>query len=146
MLAADELSDMTASNLATLVRRRELSPMELLETTITRIEARNPSLNALVHVDFDDARRIAQKAEEAVMRKDELGLLHGVPGAIKDLFGTRPGWPATFGGITALRAHRAPGRRIFTERVERAGAILVGTTNSPVMGFRGTCDNPLFGP
>ena len=72
-------------------------------TAIARIEARNPSLNAFVYTAFDEARAQARDAEKAVMAGDALGPLHGVPVAIKDLFDFKPGWPATFGGIRALK-------------------------------------------
>ena len=76
-----------------------------------------------------------------------LGPLHGVPTAIKDLFDFKPGWPATFGGVRALEElQRRTAYCTFAERIEKAGAIILGKTNSPVMGFRGTCDNYLFGP
>src|SRR5205823_3575804 len=65
---------------------------------------------------------------------------------IKDLFDFKPGWPSTFGGIRALKDLKLDLSCIYAERMERAGAILLGKTNSPVMGFRGTCDNYLFGP
>ena len=113
---------------------------------IARIEARNPSLNALVFTAFDEAREGAQEAERALTSGEALGPLHGVPTAIKDLFDFKPGWPATFGGIRALQDFTVPGACTYAERMEAAGAILVGKTNSPVMGFRGTCDNYLFGP
>ena len=62
-----------------------------------------------------------------------------MPTAIKDLFDFKPGWPATFGGIRALRDHRLDGLlRCGPSACERAGAIIVGKTNSPVLGFRGT--------
>ena len=69
-----------------------------------------------------------------------------MPAAIKDLFDFKPGWPSTFGGIPALRDFTLDTYCAFAERAEQAGAILVGKGNSPVMGFRGVCDNPLFGP
>ena len=68
------------------------------------------------------------------------------PAAIKDLFDFKPGWPTTFGGVRALKDNIAQWYCPFAERIEKAGAILVGKTNAPVMGFRGTCDNYLFGP
>jgi amidase len=146
MTLSDELAYTTVTELAGRIRERELSPVEVLEATIERIEARNPSLTALVFTDYDGARAAAREAERAVTAGDELGPLHGVPTAIKDLFDFKPGWPCTFGGIPALRDHVIDTYCLFAERVERAGAILVGKGNSPVMGFRGTCDNPLFGP
>jgi amidase len=73
-------------------------------------------------------------------------VLHGLPTAIKDLFDFTPGWPATFGGIRALKDFTLDISCAFAERIQRAGAIVLGKTNSPIMGFRGTCDNYLFGP
>lgn len=142
----DDLAYGTATELAARIRRRELSPVELMDAVLARIEARNPSLNALVFTAFDEARDAARRAEEALTSGAEIGPLHGVPTALKDLFDFKPGWPATFGGIRALRDFSVPARCTYAERMEAAGAILVGKTNSPVMGFRGTCDNYLFGP
>lgn len=146
MSLGDELAYRSASELAFRIRRRDLSPVEVVDAFIERIERRNPSLNAFVYVAFDEARRRAREAEQALMRGEELGPLHGVPTAIKDLFDFKPGWPSTFGGIRALRHYVAHTACPFTERIERAGAIILGRTNSPTMGFRGTTDNYLFGP
>ena len=136
----------SAAELALRIRRRELSPVELMSSTIERIERRNPSLNAFVHVDFDQAMERALAAEAAVGSGAQLGLLHGVPTAMKDLFDFKPGWPSTFGGIRALRDMVIDAFCTYSERMERAGAILVGKTNAPVMGLRGIADNYLFGP
>ena len=146
MALADELAYMTATELAARIRRRELSPVEVVDAFIDRILARNQSLNALVYLGFDDARQRAREAEQALVSGAELGVLHGVPTAIKDLFDFKPGWPATFGGIRALKDFTLDISCAFAERIQRAGAIVVGKTNSPIMGFRGTCDNYLFGP
>jgi amidase/aspartyl-tRNA(Asn)/glutamyl-tRNA(Gln) amidotransferase subunit A len=146
MTVSDELAYATATELAVRIRRRDLSPVELLDAVIARIEARDPSLNAFVFTAFDEARERAVAAERALTSGEELGPLHGVPTALKDLFDYKPGWPTTFGGVRALREFSVPARCTYAERMEDAGAILVGKTNSPVMGFRGTCDNFLFGP
>ena len=95
----------SAAELARRIRRRELSPVELLDAAITRIEARNSSLNAFVHLAFDEARAAARDAERALAGGIEVGPLHGVPAALKDLMDSKPGWPSTFGGIRALRDH-----------------------------------------
>jgi amidase len=146
MGATDELAYLSAGETARRIRARELSPLEAVDAAIARVEARNPDLNAFVHLGLDDARARAGAAEQALMSGAELGPLHGVPTAMKDLFDFKPGWPSTFGGIRALRAYVPDFSCVFAERIERAGAILIGKTNSPVMGFRGICDNPLFGP
>ena len=140
-----DIATMTAAELALRIRSRDLSPVEVIEATIARIEKRNPSLNALIFLAFDDARREAKKAEAAVMNGEALAPLHGVPAAIKDLFDFKPGWPTTFGGVRALKDNIAQFHCPFAERIEKGGAILVGKTNSPVMGLRGVSDNPLFG-
>jgi amidase len=137
----------SAAGIAEAIRTKKVSPSEVLEDTITRIEARNPSLNAFVFKGYEDARAAAKEAGWRVMKGEALGPLHGVPIAIKDLFDFKPGWPATFGGIRALKDFRLPIHCAFAERMEqRGGAIIVGKTNSPTMGFRGLCDNYLFGP
>src|SRR5262245_9553501 len=146
MALSDELAYVSASGLALRIRRRDFSPVEVVDAFLARIEARNPSINALVYLGLEDARQRARDAEQALMSGAALGPLHGVPVAIKDLFDFKPGWPATFGGVRALKNNIAQWYCPFAERIEKAGAILVGKTNSPAMGFRGTCDNYLFGP
>lgn len=143
----DELAYLSAQELAARIRRRELSPVEVIDAFIRRIEARNPSLNALVYVDFDGARARAKEAERALYAGEPLGPLHGIPSALKDLFDFKPGWPASLGGIRALKHNVVNGYCAFCERMEnRGGAVFLGKTNSSLMGFRGTCDNYLFGP
>ena len=146
MSANDRFAWSSASEIATAIRARRVSPVEVMEATINRIEARNPSLNAFVFTDFDGAMAAARKAEKAVMSGEALGPLHGVPTAMKDLFDFKPGWPTTMGGVRAMKDWRPDLTCPYVERIERAGAILVGKCNSPVMGFRGVCDNYLFGP
>jgi amidase/aspartyl-tRNA(Asn)/glutamyl-tRNA(Gln) amidotransferase subunit A len=141
-----ELVDATVVELAHRIRVRDVSPVEVMDATIDAIEADNERLNAFVHLGFEEARERAQVAERAVLSGERLGPLHGVPTAMKDLFDFKPGWPSTFGGVLALKDFVPDFYCAWAERMERAGAIIVGKTNSPVMGFRGTCDNPLFGP
>lgn len=142
----DDLSYVTATELARRIALREVSPVEVMDVTLARIEERNPDLNAVVHLAADDARESARRSERRVLDGDPLGRLEGVPTLIKDLFDFKPGWPATFGGVPALADQVIDAYCVFAERIERAGAVIVGKTNSPAMGMRGTCDNPLFGP
>ena len=146
MALPDELAYMTATEVAERVRRRELSPVEVVNAALDRIEERDPSLNAFVFRGFEDARAAARGAERALTSGGAVGPLHGVPTAMKDLFDFKPGWPSTFGGIRALQGYVPDFSCAYAERIQQGGAILVGKTNSPVMGFRGVCDNPLFGP
>ncbi|MDX6376959.1 MAG: amidase, partial [Gaiellaceae bacterium] len=144
--ASEELAYTSATELAARIADRTMSPVEIVDAAIERIEQRNPSLTAFVFTAFDEARASARDAERAVSSGEALGPLHGVPVAIKDLFDFKPGWKSTFGGVRALRDLVIDARCLFTERIEAAGAIILGKTNSPVMGFRGTTDNFLFGP
>jgi amidase/aspartyl-tRNA(Asn)/glutamyl-tRNA(Gln) amidotransferase subunit A len=133
---------MTTTELARRIRDREVSPVAVMEETLRDIERRNPRLNAFAHVAFDEAIEAARAAE----RSAPVGPLHGVPTALKDLFDFKPGWPATYGGIPQLRDYTLPVSCVWCERMEAAGAIVVGKTNSPALGLRGTTDNYLFGP
>ena len=83
MALSDELAYMSASDLALRIRRRDFSPVEVVDAFIARVDPRNPSSNAFVYLGFDDARRRAREAEQAVMSGAALGPLHGVPVAIK---------------------------------------------------------------
>ncbi len=142
----NDFSYMAAHEIADLIQKRLVSPVDVMQATINRIEERNISLNAFVFTAFDEALLEAKKAEVAVMSGDYLGPLHGIPVAMKDLFDFKEGWPSTLGGIPALKDNIAGNNCAFTERMEAAGAIIIGKTNSPTFGYRGTCDNFLFGP
>jgi amidase/aspartyl-tRNA(Asn)/glutamyl-tRNA(Gln) amidotransferase subunit A len=145
-MTTDDLAYAGAAAIARRIRAKEVSPVEVMQATLARIMARNPSLNALIFLDPEGAMAAARAAEAAVMRGDPLGPLHGVPAAIKDLFDFKPGWPYTFGGVRAMQGLIAQWYCPFAERIEKAGAVLVGKTNSPTLGLRGTCDNFLYGP
>jgi amidase len=136
----------SAATLAARIRRKEISPVEAVDSAIARIEAHNPKINALIIFGYDDARKAAKAAEAAIMRGDKVGPLHGLPFAMKDCFDFKRGWVTTFGGIRALKDYVVDTNCMFVERMEQAGAITVGKTNSPVFGFRGTCDNYMYGP
>jgi amidase/aspartyl-tRNA(Asn)/glutamyl-tRNA(Gln) amidotransferase subunit A len=144
--ADDELAYVDTTELAGRIARRELSPVEVMDATLARIEARNPSITAFVHEAFDEARASAREAERRGAAGEPVGPLHGVPTAMKDLFDFKPGWPATLGGIPSLREYTVPAHCMWAERMEAAGAIIVGKTNSPALGLRGVTDNLLFGP
>ena len=142
----NELAYASVTEISRLVRAREASPVEIVDYFLDRISDRNRSLNAFVFVDVEGARERARAAEKALYSGEALGLLHGVPMALKDLFDYRPGWVNTLGGIRALAQHRSDGYSVFAQRAEESGAIMLGGTNAPTFGFRGTCDNYLFGP
>src|SRR5205814_9151242 len=125
--------------------RKTVSPVEVVEAILARIERVNPRLGAFVTVTADEARRAARAAERAVMRKGaRLGPLHGVPFSVKDLVITR-GVRTTFG--TSLFRDNVPSEDApMVERLKAAGAILLGKTNTPTFGWIGATHNLLFGP
>jgi Asp-tRNA(Asn)/Glu-tRNA(Gln) amidotransferase A subunit family amidase len=137
-----ELISHSATKLAELIRRREVSPLEIVEAHLSRIEALNPSLNAIVTLAPDAIDR-ARAAEAAVIRGDDLGALHGVPITIKDTIDTA-GLRTTSG--TALRADHIPDKDAgAVARLKAAGAIILGKTNTAEMAMDYTADNPVFG-
>lgn len=146
MTQNNELAFLSVKGLAALIRSRKISPVEVTDYFLDRIDARNPSLNALVYVDHEGARKAAKQAEAELMKGVENKPLLGVPTAAKDIGPSCPDWPDTMGGIRAMKDFRIPGYSSYMERMIAAGAIPIGKTNSPTFAFRGVCDNKLFGP
>jgi aspartyl-tRNA(Asn)/glutamyl-tRNA(Gln) amidotransferase subunit A len=140
---ASELCWMTAAELAAAIRRKKISPVEVVDATLERIEQLK-ALNAYVTVDAEGARRAARAAERALTRKGaRLGPLHGVPFSVKDLVFTK-GVRTTFG--TPLYRDHVPTQDAPTvERLKAAGAIMIGKTNTPTFGWVGVTDNLIFG-
>lgn len=142
----NELTGRTAVEISALVRRKELSPVEALDAAVESIERFEPALNAFAHLGIDEARRVAEESAGRISAGEDLGPLAGVPTVMKDLFATYPGWPSTFGGVPGLARFLGAVPTTYPARVRAAGATVIGATNSPAMGFRGTTDNELFGP
>ncbi|MGE3270631.1 MAG: amidase [Chloroflexota bacterium] len=133
----------SATELAKLIRRAKLSPVELVDTLLTRIERLNPTVNAYCTVVADQARQAARAAETAARSGDELGLLHGIPYSLKDLTPTR-GIRTTMG--SRIFEHNVPDHDgLFVQRMQAAGAILLGKTNTPEFGCKPFTDNLVFG-
>lgn len=141
-----DLDYASATEIARLVRTRQISAADVTEHAIARIEARNRSINAFVYTDFEQARNRAKDLDVRIRAGEDVGPLAGVPTAIKDLFNFYPGWPSTLGGIRCLRDFKLDVKSRYATKMEEAGAVVLGITNSPVLGFRGTTDNDLYGP
>lgn len=119
-----ELHDLGVSEAAALIRERKLSPVELTDALLARIERAEPTLRAFVTVDADGARRAARASEDALTRSDSLGLLHGVPFAAKDIYNTAG--LRTTAGFPPL-ADNVPDTNAFSiARLKAAGAVLIG--------------------
>lgn len=138
----DELTTKSLSELADLIRAREVSPVEVVEAHLHRIERLNPQLNAVVTL-APDVLEKAREAEALMMRGEALGTLHGVPLTIKDTIETR-GLRTT--GGSRVRAGYLPERDATTvARVRGAGAIVLGKTNVAEMAAAYDTENPVFG-
>ena len=145
MAAQDELAYMPATEIAARIARRDLSPVEVVDAFLDGIARRNQTVNAYVLVLHEEARRLAREAEKAVVSGATLGPLHGLPIAIKDLFDFKAGVPNTF-GCKPFKDWTPTVSATYVARLEEAGAIVLGKTNTPEFGHRGITDNYLFGP
>lgn len=137
------LCELSAVTMRRLIGSRQLSPLELMDACIARIEALNPAVNAIAATDFERAREAARIAEHEVMRGAPLGPLHGLPLGVKDLQDTA-GLLTTYGNV-GLRGN-VPSRDIaLVARLKAAGAIVTAKTNVPDMGAGANTRNPVWG-
>ena len=141
----DRLERLSAAELGRAVNGGQLSPTEALRYFLRRIEERNPSLNAFVYTKPEYALAEAAKLERRLAAGEEIGPFAGVPFALKDFLPSKTGWQCSHGGVKALLGDD-PFDSEFCKAMERAGGIALGKTNAPAFGFRGTCDNLLYGP
>ena len=143
MTADDELCLRPATELAALLRAREVSARELLDASLARIERIDPRLNAIVTLDADGARAAADAADARLAAGDPVGPLHGLPVAHKDTHATG-GMRTTWG--SPLHAEHVPeADELVVERLRRAGAVRVGKTNTPEFAAGSHTFNTLFG-
>src|SRR5712691_10943679 len=133
-----------ATRLAALIRQRKVSPLEATQAVLAQIERVNPKVNAYCTVAAESALSDARKATAAVTRRSaRLGALHGVPVSIKDLTPTK-GIRTTWG--SKVFEHHVPEEdALYVDRLKRAGAIVVGKTNTPEFGAGGNTFNAVFG-
>ncbi|MBI4199700.1 MAG: amidase [Chloroflexi bacterium] len=140
-MSEQDLMFAPAWQLRDLVAARQLSPVEVTELFLRRVEALNPRLNAYLTVAADQAIRAARQAEAAVSAGKRLGPLHGIPISIKDLTFTK-GIRTTRGSL--LFQDDVPLQDdVAVLRIRRAGAIILGKTNTPEFGYSGTTENLL---
>jgi len=138
-----DLAFAPAHVLAAAVRRRELSPVALMEATLDRIERLNPTLNAFVALRAKDALDEARALGDRIARGEDPGPLAGLPFGVKDLEDLA-GLPTTHGSVP-FRADVARDDSTQVARLRRAGAIPVGKTNTPEFGYTAFTKNRLFG-
>jgi aspartyl-tRNA(Asn)/glutamyl-tRNA(Gln) amidotransferase subunit A len=143
-LPGDEIAYLSALDLRERYRRRALSPVEVTEATLRRIDRLNPRSTAFITVTSDLAMEQARAAEAAYRRGDDPGPLGGVPLSIKDLTPTR-GIRTTRGSLVDpdwIPTEDPP----FVERSYAAGGVMLGKTNTPELGWKGDSGNRIVGP
>ncbi len=138
------LASLTLTAARDAIRTKQISPLELTRAYLKRIEALNPQLNAFITLTAESALAEAQAATDAVMRGDELGPLHGIPLALKDLFDVR-GVPTT-AGSPLMKNNVARDDAFVTKQLRDAGAIFLGKLNMHEWALGVTSINPHFGP
>jgi amidase len=143
MSPLDELLALSSVEMRRRIGTKEISPVELVEASIARIEALNPAVNAIAATDFARARKIAMGAESAARKGEQLGLLHGLPTGIKDLHETA-GLLTTYGS-PLYRSHVPAHDAAMVALVRKAGAIILCKTNVPEFGAGANTRNLVWG-
>ena len=142
-MSQTDLCFKSATELAKLVRTKEISATELLEAHLAQIDRVNPQVNAIVTLVAGDARKAASAADASIANGDMLGPLHGLPIAHKDLVDTA-GIRTTYGS-PIYRDHVPSEDPLMIQRIRQAGAITIGKTNTPEFGAGSQTFNPVFG-
>ncbi len=133
----------SATEIVENIRSRKLSAVEVLENCLARISVTNPTVNALVTVSEEIARKQAKDIDNRISKGEEVGLLAGVPVGIKDVTATA-GIRTTFG--STLFANHIPGKDdIVVQRIKEAGGVIIGKTNTPEFATGGNTYNDVFG-
>jgi Asp-tRNA(Asn)/Glu-tRNA(Gln) amidotransferase A subunit family amidase len=143
MSKAQDLLALTSVELRRRIGSKEISPVELTEAAIARIEVLNPHVNAICATIYERARGEAKAAEKAALAGEPLGPLHGLPAGVKDLHDAE-GLPTTHGS-PLFRDHMPAGDCTMVANVRRAGAIVVAKTNTPEFGAGANTRNPVWG-
>jgi aspartyl-tRNA(Asn)/glutamyl-tRNA(Gln) amidotransferase subunit A len=133
----------SALELARQIRSGEIAPVEVVEETLRRISEINPSLNAFVSLRADGAMKEARAMTEGLAAGKDPGVMGGIPIGVKDLEDVA-GMVTSFGSVP-FKHHRATKDSTQVERLRKAGAIVVGKTNTPEFGYTGFTKNLLYG-
>src|SRR5215475_6317059 len=144
----DQMHYKSATELASLIRRKKVSALELFDHFLARVDKYNPKLNAIIWMDRDKARKRAKAADAALKKGKRFGPLHGVPMTIKESYQVA-GSPTTW-GAPALKGNVTAETAVSAQRMIEAGVTLFGKTNVPLLladwqsynAVYGTTNNP----
>jgi amidase len=139
----EDLTWLSATRLAELIRTKQVSSVEVVEAHIARIKAVNPKINAVVRLAEEESMKRAGEADQALARGNNWGPLHGVPVTIKDEFETE-GIVTTIGTL-GLKDHVPTENATVVKRYKAAGAIIMGKTNVPELLWAAETDNFIYG-
>jgi aspartyl-tRNA(Asn)/glutamyl-tRNA(Gln) amidotransferase subunit A len=140
----DEVCYLAATELVRRYKKRTLSPVEVTEAVLRRIERLDPHVNAFTLLDRESALKSAQESERRWANGEPLGLVDGVPTAIKDLILTK-GWPTLRGSLSAVKDQVWAEDSPATARLREHGAVLFGKTTTAEFGWKGLADCPASG-
>lgn len=129
--------------LAEDIRLKRLSPVDLMQACLNRIDSVNERLNCFCLLFHDEAMAMAKKAEQAIMSNAEVGALHGIPFAVKDV--TPMAGKRLTRGSKVYEHHVADRDALIVQRLMRAGAIPIGKTTTPEFAYSSFTDSPLWG-
>ncbi|MDA3919922.1 MAG: amidase [Salinisphaera sp.] len=138
-----EIHHLSASDLAQQIANGEIGSRQALEHYLARVDTFNQTINAVVALDVDGARRHADEADAALARGDSWGALHGVPMTVKDTFEVA-GMP-TVVGEPKLKDYVSRRDAVCVSRLKNAGAVIFGKTNTPRMAQDVQTYNPVYG-
>jgi aspartyl-tRNA(Asn)/glutamyl-tRNA(Gln) amidotransferase subunit A len=141
---ADEIAFAPATRLLALYRSNQLSPVEVIEGTLRRLEQYESAINAFVLYDPETAMEMARASEARWQKGEPQGLVDGIPVAIKDTLLTR-GWPRLLGSRTIDRNQAWDEDAPVPARLRDEGAVFFGKTTTPEFGWKGVTDSPLSG-
>jgi len=139
----NDIVNMSATELVIQIKSKTISALEVMKAHLAQIEAINPKVNAIVTLDEELALKGAELADKSIAKGNNLGILHGLPIAHKDLVPTK-GMRTTYGSL--IHKDYIPGfNSLIVDRTQDAGAITIGKTNTPEFGAGSQTFNEVFG-
>jgi aspartyl-tRNA(Asn)/glutamyl-tRNA(Gln) amidotransferase subunit A len=142
-MSNEEIGFMPATEMAEKIRRKVISPTEIMQATLDRIAALEPKVNAFAHLAAEQAMDSARAAERALLTGQKIGRLHGVPVTIKDLAPTKD-MPTQYGS-NIMKGYQPTEDTPFVPRLKDEGGIIIGKTTTSEFGWKGVSESPLTG-
>ena len=140
-----KLETLSAIELGKLVNTKEVSPVEVIEYFLDRVNNYNTFVNAFTYTNYEDAIYEAKILESRIIKGESVGPFAGVPVGLKDFLDSKKRWTNSHGGVLALCREDVQDSE-FYKTVRSLGAIAIGKTNAPAFGFSGVCTNKMYGP